>query len=189
MLIDLPQWFQEDDESSNEDDELSDVETNNTPIHQPAEYPERKPSFPNPPSIGIVTVDTPPAYSPIYQPYSSPPQPYISPSSSVRNLYINDYPPVIPPPPREPPPLTRRRSYDWICDGCQKKVCLYPSQIQKSGLMNIQWLYSDLQYRCKKCEDFDFCPDCYDNVWHRHLKSSFRAKRGPSTADEYGRSL
>jgi hypothetical protein len=183
MLNDIPQWFDEKDEPSYEEDELSDIETYYNPFPgPPAENPGREPPSPNT-TIGIVTVDTSSTYSP-------PPQPY-NPPSSVRNLYINDYPPLIPAPPLEPPSIARRRSYDWICDGCRKKVYLTPlPQFQSLiGLINTQLFYSELQYRCRECEDFDFCPYCYDNVWHQHPKSSFTAKQELSTSYYFERGV
>ncbi|EPE33038.1 hypothetical protein GLAREA_06050 [Glarea lozoyensis ATCC 20868] len=61
---------------------------------------------------------------------------------------------------RPSPKIGRRRSWDWQCDGCQKTL-----------------FYSDLRYKCRDCDNFDFCPHCYDDIWHRHPKSSFRAKQ------------
>ncbi|KAG4430420.1 hypothetical protein IFR05_014090 [Cadophora sp. M221] len=62
-----------------------------------------------------------------------------------------------PPTSSTPPPLVQVvEDWDWRCDGCDKK-----------------FYYHDLRFKCQDCSDFDFCPQCFPNVWHQHPTSSF----------------
>ncbi|KAH7319431.1 hypothetical protein BKA65DRAFT_514530 [Rhexocercosporidium sp. MPI-PUGE-AT-0058] len=104
-----------------------------------------------------------------YLPSSSSPQ-STSPNTSAYSSTVvgstypgySDQPPSKPikspsPKPSTPRPLVRvLEDWDWSCDGCDKK-----------------FYYHDLRFKCQDCSNFDFCPQCFPNVWHRHPTSSF----------------